>query len=171
MIKLIIEKKGFYIELPKIPPFRTPAKVDISKLNLGQVTSELRKQGIKDYVILEGIDKPPKRNKQKKTVSEKKTDSIDLSGFHDRFDKIEGLLQDVMNIRSEVREVRTIIKGSGTEVEFDDKEKEIENVDQFVPDVDVSGMKVKTSEFRTEKLDGDIEESSELLSKISKGKR
>ena len=169
MIKLIIEKKGFYIELPKIPPFRTPAKVDISKLNLGQVTSELRKQGIKDYVILEGVDKPPKRNKKKKAVSKNGT-SIDLSGVHKRFDKIEGLLQEVMNTRSEVREVRTIIKGSDTEVKFGDKEKEIENVDQFVPEVDVSGMKVRTSEFKTEKLDSDIEESSELLSKISKEK-
>ena len=168
MIKLIIRKRGFFVELPRIPPFRTPAKIDISKLNIGQVIAGLRQQGISDYEIIEGVDKPPKRNKPTKTISKKGDSSIDLGEVHRRFDKIEGLLHEVIDTRSEVREVRTIIKGSDTEIDFVDKE--IEGVEQFVPEVDVSGMKVRTSDFKTEKLDGDIEESSELLSKMNKEK-
>jgi len=168
MIKLIIKKRGFFVELPRIPPFRTPAKVDISKLNIGQVITGLKKQGIKDYEIIETVDKLPKRKKPEKATSKKGDDSIDLGGVYRRFDKIEGLLREVMTTRSEVREVRTIIKEPDVKVEPVDKETE--DVEQFVPEVDVSGMKFRTSEFKTEKLDGNIKESSELLSKISKEK-
>jgi len=168
MIKLIIKKKGFFIELPKIPAFRTPAKVDISKLNIGQVITGLKKQGIKDYEIIESLDKPPKKSKRKKPINKKETHSSDLSGVHERFDKIEKLLHEVITTRSEVREVRTIIKGSAEESGV--VSEETENDEQFVPDVDTKGMKVRTSEFKTEKLDGNVEESSNLLSKMSRGK-
>ena len=168
MIKLIIKKRGYFIELPRVSPFRTPAKVDISKLNIGQVVTSLKKQGIMDFEIIETIDKPSKKNKSpEKLVVKEKNNSVNLNDFYERFDRIEGLLRKVINTRSETQEVRTIIKGSEGEIAYNDKEIDVDE-EQFIPEVDTKGMKVRTSDFMTRKLDVDIEESSELLSKIKK---
>ena len=60
-LKLKIKDKGLMVEIPGLPPTRTPADIDISKLDLNLVITNLRKHGINNYkivsVIGDGIEK------------------------------------------------------------------------------------------------------------------
>ena len=50
-MKLVIKQHGLFINIPSIPPFRTPAEVDISKVPINMVIGEMRKNGIYKYEI------------------------------------------------------------------------------------------------------------------------
>ena len=52
MVKLLIKTKGMFINIPGLIPFRTPAEVDITKVNINLVISELKKNGIERYRII-----------------------------------------------------------------------------------------------------------------------
>lgn len=172
--KLIIKKGGYYIELPKVTPFRTPAKIDISKLNIEKVMIMLRAQGVEEYEIFSGKDKLIKKKKVTKKIEVSKKDSeknmFDLKELYKRFDSLEELLQKIISGKLKIQEVRTIIKGDSEK--FEDKDIELDDsFSQFVPKVDTKGMKIRTSGFKTEKLDENFEERSKLLSEISPKKK
>lgn len=172
MIELIIKKGGYYIELPGIAPFRTPVRVNISKLNIKEVKTMLRGQGVEEYEIIRGKDKSVKKATKKLSVSSdgvSETNIVDFKELHKRFDNLEKILQKFIDKKPEVHEVRTIIKEVIGE-ETKPSEDEIDDLGQFIPEVDTEGMKIRTSGFKIEKLGEGLEKSSRLLSKYTKGK-
>lgn len=166
MIKLIIGDKGHFVEFPRVAPFRTPAEVDITNIDLNLVMIRLRKMGIENYEIKSGPDIiRPKRSKPVKPRVER-YESANYNGLRNRFDKFEELLQAIVDKEPTIHETKTFIEGPEKEVKIE----ELDNMEEFIPDVDVSRMKIRTSGFKIEKADGTITESAESLSKISKKK-
>lgn len=51
MKKLIIKKPGIFMNIPGITPFRTPAKIDISKVDIKLIISCLNRNGISEYEV------------------------------------------------------------------------------------------------------------------------
>ncbi len=168
MIELIIKKGGYYIELPGIAPFRTPVKVNISKLNIKEVKTMLRGQGVGEYEIINGKDKLAKKATKKVDMLNDKVSTVDFKELHKRFDNLEKIIQKFVDNGSKVHEIRTIIKEVIGETK--PSEDEIDDIEQFIPEVNTQGMKIKTSGFKIEKLDGGLEKSSRLLSEYTKGK-
>lgn len=58
MILLIINKPGFIIQIPGLRSIRTPAEIDITKVNTNIVTTYLKQLGINDYKIISSDSKP-----------------------------------------------------------------------------------------------------------------
>jgi len=166
MIKLIIRDKGHFVEFPKVAPFRTPAKVDITNIDLNLVMIKLRKMGIENYEIKSGPDIiRPKRSKSIKQPVER-YESANYNELRNRFDKFEELLQVIVDKEPTIHEVKTFIEGPEKEVKIE----ELDEVGKFIPDVDTSRMKIRTSGFKIEKADKTIIESAKSLSEIDKKK-
>jgi len=164
MIKLVIKDKGFFIELPRVAPFRTPAVIDISNINLNLIITKLKKAGITNYEIKSGESSEVKTKRSKPV--EKSESPETFKGLKERFDKFEELLQEIVNKELPSEAVKTV-KDFGKEVRIEEIEKESE----FIPDIDISRMKIRSSGFKIEKSDGSIGRSVSLLSrKISKKK-
>jgi len=64
MVLLIINKPGLTIEIPGLRSTRTPAEIDISKINLNVVVTYLHKMSVKDYQIISS-DKKDSRTYEK----------------------------------------------------------------------------------------------------------
>lgn len=166
MIKLVIRDKGHFVEFPRVAPFRTPAEIDITNIDLNLVMVKLRKMGIGNYEIKSGPDIiRPKRSKPvERPVG--RYESANYNELRNRFDKFEELLQVIVDKEPTIREIKTFIEGPEKEVKIE----ELDDVGEYIPDVDVSRMKIRTSGFKIEKADATITESAESLSKISKKK-
>ena len=54
-LKLKIADRGLIVEIPGIAPVRTPADIDISKIDINLVVAHLRKAGINNYKIVSVI--------------------------------------------------------------------------------------------------------------------
>ena len=52
MLILKITEKGHYIEIPGMPPFRSPVEANISHVSINLVVSRLQTQGIKKFEIV-----------------------------------------------------------------------------------------------------------------------
>ena len=52
MVILKIIEKGHYIEIPGMPPFRTPVEANITHISINLVVSKLQSQGIKTFEII-----------------------------------------------------------------------------------------------------------------------
>lgn len=180
---LVIEERGHFITLSNIPPFRTPAKIDITKYDIDKITSELDRLSIKNYKIISmknKIEKPKnsiefefktselKKWKPKITINDREIrrmnneedNKIDLSFMNSRLDNIENLLQELVN--KEVLRKEPIIENLSKENDFD----------TFIPNIDVSNMEIKgeTSTKKFRESSQKIRKGSELLSKIYKKK-
>ena len=169
MIKLIIKDRGHFVEFPRVAPFRTPAKVDITNIDLNLVMIKLRKMGIENYEIRSGPDIiRPKRSKPVKQLVER-YESANYNELRNRFDKFEELLQVIVDKEPTIHEVKTFIEGPKKEVKIEELD-ELDDVGKFIPDVDTSRMKIRTSGFKIEKADKTIIESAKSLSEIDKKK-
>lgn len=160
MIRLVIKEPGFFIELPKIAPFRTPAVVDISHVDLNLIITKLRKAGITNYEIKSGPDKI--KTIRSKPVEKSLEGLGTFENLKERFDKFEELLQEIVNKEPSSE----VVKDFNEEVKIE----EIEEPDKFIPDIDVSKMRIRSSGFKIEKSDGNIEGNANLLSKTRKKK-
>lgn len=174
MTKLIIKDKGFFITIPKIAPFRTPAIVNISKLDVNQVLIELRKYGIEDFVIKYEPDKKDIQQEQILNYKSKKEEKIFIEKNHNeifgkRIQNIEKLLKElVKNKTSQVIIEKTIINKETDSIK---KEKEDDfDEDDFIPDIDISNLKLKESKStkREEVNTNNIKKTSDLLSNLLK---
>lgn len=168
MTELVIKKRGYYIELPKIAPFRSPVKVNISKLDIEEVVTMLRSQGVEEYEIISKKGKLVRKATKKASILSDKASMADFKELHERFDNLEKILQKLVDNGSKVHEDRTIIKEVVDETK--PSEDEIDDLEQFIPEVDTKGMKIRTSGFKIEKVGEGLEESSRLLSKYTGGK-
>lgn len=194
MITLIIKEKGHLIEIPGMTPFRTPAKVDISKGDIRTIVGYLKVCSINDYEIFAtnqgntekysakdfNPDKPKKAVKKKVVKPDKK-----LNERMDRMEKmIEKLYENSENDSGKKVEQKTnqtemfqkqiletlkhLGKGGvdGTETDIEEEE----DVAPFIPEIDVEGMKLNTQgNTKTIKKDReDTDDAADALSKILK---
>jgi small-conductance mechanosensitive channel len=189
MLILKIKDKGLYIEIPGTLPTRTPADIDITKCDLATVTMHLRKQGIKDYQIIseskkQVILKPPDMSDA----------SINQKIINKRFSRLEKIMMQLLEkdkgsneskeeqitkkldrleqITSKILEkddvvVERVVERSRA-VKKKSKEPKIEELDStFIPNIDISSMKMKGGSKKTIKQDNvDLDDSADLLSRI-----
>jgi len=190
MIKLNVKEKGHILHIPGNAPFRTPAKVDITHMNLSMVITILNNNGITDFEIT-STDGDEKRVYTKKDFEiGKEPPKQDLSKIDERFNKIEKMLYDLAKKKSkksdpqeqitnklnaleelskrilERERVKEIVYTS--KYDGDSKKPIIEELDEdtFVPEVDISKMELKGSS--SEKI-GEIEgaeEAADMLSRL-----
>lgn len=128
---LTITIPGMYISLSGVPPFRTPAKVDITKKNVALILSELKKTGITQYSINTVDDIVPIREKTKPKPI---VDNVDK-----RLDVIEGMLKELVERKPEL--IRNI-GGIQTDL-FNNNSHDIETDVTFIPSIDTTEMKME----------------------------
>jgi len=112
MIILKIAEKGQYIEIPGMPPFRTPAEANISHVSINLVVSRLQAQGIKKFQIISdtkgketvlnqsdfAVNKKPKKAQAHEIEKAKKAKEQDLEK---RFTQLETLITNLVKKQSE----------------------------------------------------------------------
>lgn len=158
MVILDIKQPGFFLQLPGIPPFRTPARVDISKLNVNLVIAELTNHGIEEYVITK---EPPKSKQLEEKKSRQKDESLDR-----RLGKIEGMLKELLTKETPVVKVASENSGDVDRI-FDEPEKE------FIPEINMSNMKLEgqLSTSVEESDTGQAEDAANLLHELKGDKK
>jgi len=173
MLILNIKEKGRYIELPEFKPFRTPAKVDISNLNLTKILMYLKANNITKYEIISS----DKGETTIESVSVKKAKdpgvdvelisellSKDKEQMTNRLDRIESFLKDILKKKPEVVTVKEVY-----DVSKNFKEPEIDTVSSFIPSINIDGFGGSTTTDTTiSSSRRDMNDSVELLKKLSK---
>jgi len=160
---LQIDEPGHYISIPKMKPFNTPAKIEFNIKYLNAILMEMRKLGIENFMIYSNESSKKQKYEDTKSIIKEQNKNDDIKNLESRFDIIEQLLMksleqnNTSNISSESDNTKT-------------KRKLLmeEDIDDFIPSIDMTGMTLKGSSFKSEKRDSKFKESSNMLSKISK---
>jgi hypothetical protein len=183
MLILKIKTKGLFLDIPGVKTTRTPAEIDITKCNLAVVTAYLRKNGIDDFEIISG-NKTQEIQKQQPNIIKK-------NDIDNRFNKLENLIVKLIEkdedkrtknpeqITDKLETLEKLIREkpviSRNDVlnnrDLTNDEPIIEELtsdnDTFIPEIDVSNMKLKGASNKTIKQDNsDIDDSADLLSRI-----
>jgi len=167
MVILKIKEKGYYVTIPGITPFRTPAEVDITSIGLAVVVSTLHSNGIDKFEIVSDI--PGKRSTftqddfsiaRKKEKKDEKYEH--LTGQLDELKElVSKLLERNVNEKREQIIERIIERRSDSPIV-----EEIE--DMFIPEINFSGGKIKSKTESISKKE-DIFDNVDLLSKLKGG--
>lgn len=194
MIILKITKKGHFIEIPGLPPFRTPVEANISHISIPLVVSKLQSQGIKEFEIISDTKgKQSVLNQNDFSVTQKKEikdeEKKEKKKYEERISKLEYLLHKLLEkqtsdasskkeqITNKLELIEKLIKNQKPQVVHvskDEKEKkpvkqEIEELDDtFIPSINLDGleMKGKSSRKSVKQDKTDIDDSADLLSRI-----
>lgn len=179
MVILKIKKPGYVVNIPGTPTFRTPAEIDISKIDLRIITMYLKNSDINDYeIITEKND--IKESYKKKNVDDKIKDNIN---WEKRFNRIEDILNNLISaprnnnnseeqIINKIQNLENII--SKNLIKTDSKfiinnEPIIEEIGSFIPNIDTSNMKINSYEnIQKIKQDDGLENSANLLAELMK---
>ena len=89
MIILKVKDKGTVVDIPGTKKVRTPADIDITKVDINFVSMYLRKQGIKHYEIVSDTGEKEILPNIKTTVKKKKDDGKWKDNIEARFNKLE----------------------------------------------------------------------------------
>jgi hypothetical protein len=179
MTKLIIKQRGLFISIPGIASFRTPAEVDISNVNLKLVVAELHKIGIREYEI-KSKDITSLKNKITSLLSNKEITIIDekdgiiidtkneeilniVKNQAEAMKNIEGLLSNLLNSGS-----KEFVKES---VKESKKIKKVEEVEEFIPSININKSKIKGISTSSVKTKSDFKKDAENLTKIDKNEK
>lgn len=181
MITLKIKKKGFFIEIPGMPPFRTPADVNISHVSIPLVASVLKAQGIERFEIISDTKGKEKVLTQKDFVVDKKEPtSTDYEG---RFNILESLMNKLLQkqtsdlpskkeqITNRLNNIEKLLKNKTEVIHISQekgKKKDKETHDIFIPEIDLEGLKMKgkVSQKTIKQDKSDIDNNADLLSNI-----
>jgi hypothetical protein len=167
-LKLHIKTPGYFIDVPGMASFRTPANVDVTTVGLNLIVSELKKLGIENYSIDSASDnKPITKEKVNKISKEIDTDiyekfvidktievKSDLSSINKRFNVIEDLLKNIINVQpGQTKKIKKII----------------DEDNGFIPSMNIDDLKIKgRSTFKTKKSNRNIQEDSDNLAEMIK---
>ena len=192
MIILKVKQKGSVVDIPGINKVRTPAEVDISKIDINFVTIYLRKQGIYDYEIISVTDTGAREILPTQIPIVKKGKTKDDGKWKDsienRFNKLESMLinflgrkqsnsgvnseqitdklEKLEKLSEEIIRKQTVVTSG---VKHSDEPQIEELDDKFIPDIDIDGMSMKGSTIKTIQSDSDdADETADLLSSIVK---
>jgi len=190
MIILKITQLGQTIEIPGLPTFRSPVDIDITNLDMRKVAMYLKASSIEQYKI---VSKPGTGNRKtytNKDFEKRYSQQEDLSklSVDKRFDKLEKMMASLLikkdgNVDSEKEQItdkldnleklfrkgqfQLVNKPLPTEILFKGDEPEIEELDSFIPEINLSDMTIK-SDIKIIKRDDDIEDSVDILSSLMK---
>lgn len=183
-LNLVIKEKGRYVKIPGLPPFRSPAKVDVSKIKIPVLIQSLHSCGVSDYKIV-SVDENKIYTKTDFESHDKNRDNLKLEK---RLGRLEDLLITVLSsnysqnnneseqITNRLSLIEQILrKGVRPSTEIDDKiEPVIEEIeDIFIPSIDVDNMTMssssKSTEVITKKSKHDVDDAVDLLSSLTDG--
>jgi len=199
MINLIIKEKGHLVEIPGIAPFRTPANVDISKIDIRKVIGHLKINGIENYKVVAEDQAGLKEvytaddfstKKEKKKIK----DDPYKKEIDSRFNKLEKMISMLLDretgnenknkeqITEKLNQLeklsKELLKRKPEKVIYKDTKEqtwekdEDEEVARFIPDVDISDMKLKSSSVETVKEEKEgLDDAVDALSKFLGGKK
>ena len=189
MIRLKIKEAGHTIAIPGMSVFRSPVNLDISKLDIRIVSMYLKTSGITKYEIVaennEGAKEvytqkdfsPPKKRKTK-TKKDSRSDA--------RFEKLEKMMEIILErevrndssneeqIYNKLDKLEKLVKTGAVirdvqKEDFENSDPEIEELDSFIPEVDISGMKLNSDNIKTVKQDSDeLEDAADMLSGLTR---
>lgn len=181
MITLKITEPGLTVAIPGLKVFRTPATIDISKLDIRIVSMYLKTSGIEKYEIVAETQKTKEiYTKQDFEIAEQKKEDTS------RIDRIEKMLEVLVSkqageltpekeqINNKLDKLEKLIANQSTKTvvvknktsEYD--EPEIEELESFIPEVDVSDMKIKSDVKKVKQDDDGLEDAADLLSGLIK---
>lgn len=201
-IILKVKEKGHLIEIPGVPPFRTPAKINVTNADIRNIIGYLKACGIDSYEVIASTEKGTKEiyTEQDFELPKKESKPIDELAYKNQIDKrfnrlekmiatlaskktsnlgnnkeqITNKLENLELIAKRILDeavVREVVytKTPGRIIKEDDIE-ELE--DAYIPEVDISDMKIVSSSVEILKQDSDnIEDSVDKLSNLTGKKR
>jgi hypothetical protein len=193
MITLRIKKKGHFIEIPGMSPFRTPVEANISHVSIPLVVSALKSQGVAKFeIISDTVGKEQVLTQKDFIVKKKDIEEYEKEGYEDRFNKLEFLMKKLLQkqesetplnkeqITNRLNSIEKLLKrkeptrvihvtkdqDESKKVEKEPKVEELE--DTFIPNIDLEGFEMKgessQESIKQDKLD--IDDSADLLSRI-----
>jgi len=198
MITLKIREKGHLVEIPGIAPFRTPADIDISKIEIRKVIGHLQVCGITDYEITAVSPKGDTEIYNQEDFSPKKKKKKVIDPFkkeiESRFDRLENMLMSLFTREKKGNDEKNkeqitekldrlerlsekLLKSKSNVVYRDFKEKIIDEEDDeqlaFIPDIDISDLKLKSSSVKSVKQDqmDELNDVANSLSELLGGKK
>jgi hypothetical protein len=185
VITLLIKEKGYLIEIPGLAPFRTPANVDISRVDIRLVIGHLKVNGVQNYKIIAEDQKGATEvytAKDFSTVSKKKKVDPYKKEIDSRFNKLEKMLSELLEketrndskkeeqITEKLNELeqlsKEILKKKPEKVIYKDtkgqtwEKDEDEEVARFIPEVEIENMKLTSTPVKSVK-----QEKEELVEK------
>ena len=191
MIILRIKKKGLFIEIPGMSPFRTPAEANISHVSIPLVVSTLKAQGITKFEIISDTKgKEQVLTHKDFLVKKKEIKEYEKEDYEGRFNKLESLMNKLLQKpvsdtslnkeqitkrlysieellkRKEPTRVIHVTKDESKKVDKEPKVEELE--DTFIPEIDLEGLELRgeASQKSIEQDKLDIDDSADLLSRI-----
>jgi hypothetical protein len=193
MIILKIKEKGYTLSIPGMKTVRTPADIDISKLDMRTVVMYLKTLGIEKYEIVsqDNIEAEVKKKNTKVFEISNRKRTKENQDVNKRIENIEEMLQLLLfntrddsisekeQINNKLEVLENLIR-SNKHIQLVDKspalqyikrreqEPEIEELEAFIPEVDISDMKIK-SDIKIIKQDSsEAQDSADLLSSLIK---
>lgn len=179
-VKLIIREKGRYVELPGVPPFRSPAKVDVTKIKLSLLVQALHSCGVSNYELISSDHKEetnleedfkfPEKNENNNRLSKK------LDGVTDLLVKLisKGSGKKVNNseqITNRLNRIESMLKQGVKNIHVSNEDPVLEEPnDQYIPEIDVSEMQIKgkTSDVVDQRNEKEIDAAVDLLSSLTR---
>ena len=149
MVKFKIKTSGFFISIPGVCSFRTPAEISISENKIKLLEAELKKNGITDYkIVKERVESItlPIINKIKSILKIKEDESrIKDEEILSRFNNQQKLIDNNKElINNTTKLLNDFLKYSdkSSERTINKKEKvEDDPVDSFIPSIDLTSSK------------------------------
>lgn len=186
MIILKIKKPGYTIAIPGLSPSRSPVEVDISKLDIRVVAMYLKSADISEYEIIADIGKGSKEVYTKKDfeIREKSKSEPYKKEVNKRFNKLEKMLSTLLireagksslekeQITNKLNNLEKLLQKKLTTSFLNNtinNEPEVEELDSFIPDINVSDLSIKSKGVKTIKQDSDdLEDAADILSGLIK---
>ena len=171
--------------IPGLSAFRTPAKVDVTKINLSILIQALHSFGINNYEFISEDEKGKTVYVGKDPITklpEKKQKEPELGN---RLDRMEDLLLKLVSngtgqkvtsseqITNRLSRIERMLK-KGSKIIYKSGSKDTPIVeeldDQFIPEIDISDMQIsgKTTDVLDKKDKKHVEDAVDLLSSLTK---
>jgi hypothetical protein len=190
MVILKIKDRGLFIDIPGASPTRSPAEIDISKCNLTQIDVYLRKMGVKEYEIIsrkkekikikKNVTRTPKNHKSRNPKKDPNNDRIDrlekmmealleksLADNPTNSEQITNKLDKLEKLTQKIAEKETTVVEKSIEPPIKKAKLKTKSKDStFVPKIDTSGMKIKSTSKQKVKQELDVDDNVDLLSRI-----
>jgi len=187
-----VKDKGNVVNIPGMAPFRTPAEIDITHVKLPIVISTLHNCGITDFEIISKKETEVKKEVEVKETKKHKIPKVKDKNLEERFTRLEKILSKLMNnqeskkslseeqitnklaileeLSKKILEREMVKQVVYTSAKDNSKNPVIEELDEeiYIPDVDISDLKIKGSSSQTVGEVDDVEEAADILSRLKK---
>lgn len=195
MILLKVKTPGLLVSIPGLPVFRTPAEVDVSKVDIRIVHMYLTTAGVEEYEIVAESKHGDKEVYKREDFDDEKSNPKDKKNgnLDKRLENLELLMTKLLEkerndksvdseqITNKLSNLEKLVTVFSKEPSKDSKKSDsiptnkepvIEELDSFIPDIDISDMTIK-AKVKTMKKDGMlISDNADILSNIvKKGKK